>query len=92
MDENILVDLRTKKEIDKAGSIKGALNIPVDKLRQRLDELDKEKTYILFCAIGLRGYIAHRILTQNGFKSKNISGGFGICKNTLEGGLLSGGC
>jgi NADPH-dependent 2,4-dienoyl-CoA reductase/sulfur reductase-like enzyme/rhodanese-related sulfurtransferase len=92
MDENILVDLRTKKEIDKAGSIKGALNIPVDKLRQRLDELDKEKTYILFCAIGLRGYIAHRILTQSGFKSKNISGGFGICKNTLEGGLLSGGC
>jgi NADPH-dependent 2,4-dienoyl-CoA reductase/sulfur reductase-like enzyme/rhodanese-related sulfurtransferase len=82
-DEHILVDLRTKEEIEETGSIKGALNIPVDQLRHRLDELDKKKIYILFCAIGLRGYIAHRILTQKGFKSKNISGGFDICKNTL---------
>ena len=83
-DQHILVDLRTKEEIEETGSIKGALNIPVDLLRHRLDELDKEKIYILFCAIGLRGYIAHRILTQKGFKSKNISGGFGICINTLK--------
>jgi rhodanese-related sulfurtransferase len=55
----------------------------VDELRGRLKELDRSKTYVLFCAIGLRGYVAHRILLQNGFKSKNFSGGYAIYAQTV---------
>ncbi|MEJ2656619.1 MAG: rhodanese-like domain-containing protein [Desulfobacterales bacterium] len=72
----ILIDLRTKFELNRFGKIDGALHIPIDELRSRLTELDKKKAYIPFCAIGYRGYIGHRILVQNGFKSKNLSGGF----------------
>jgi NADPH-dependent 2,4-dienoyl-CoA reductase/sulfur reductase-like enzyme/rhodanese-related sulfurtransferase len=76
--ENILIDLRTIEEIQEEGTIEGALPIPVDELRGRLTELDREKTYILFCAIGLRGYVAYRILKQNGFRAKNLSGGYSL--------------
>ena len=54
-ENNVLIDLRTKEEIRMEGAIEGALPIPVDELRERLGELDREKTYILYCAIGLRG-------------------------------------
>jgi rhodanese-related sulfurtransferase len=76
--ENILIDLRTEEELIREGTIDNALHIPVDKLRSRLNDLDREKTYILFCAIGLRGYVAYRILNQNGFKAKNLSGGYSL--------------
>ncbi len=82
--DTILIDLRTKKEIDKTGVIADALHIPIDDIRDRLRELDRDKTYILFCAIGLRGYVGYRILTQNGFKAKNFSGGYEIYKNTQD--------
>ncbi|MBW2492080.1 MAG: FAD-dependent oxidoreductase [Deltaproteobacteria bacterium] len=72
----ILIDLRTKFEFNRMGNIEGALHIYIDELRGRLSELDKEKTYIPYCGIGFRGYLGHRILVQNGFKSKNLSGGF----------------
>jgi NADPH-dependent 2,4-dienoyl-CoA reductase/sulfur reductase-like enzyme/rhodanese-related sulfurtransferase len=72
----VLIDLRTKFELNHEGKIEGALNIPIDELRSRLSELDSEKTYIPFCAVGFRGYLAHRILVQNGFHSRNLSGGF----------------
>jgi len=71
-----LIDLRTPFELKHMGKIEGALHIPIDELRNRLNELDKQKTYIPFCAVGFRGYLGHRILVQNGFKSKNLSGGF----------------
>lgn len=74
--EHILLDLRTDEELKESGEIPGSLNIPVDELRGRLHELDQTKKYILYCAIGLRGYIAWRILSQKGFKTKNLSGGF----------------
>jgi NADPH-dependent 2,4-dienoyl-CoA reductase/sulfur reductase-like enzyme/rhodanese-related sulfurtransferase len=74
----ILLDLRTRYELRIAGKIDGALHIPIDELRNRLSELDKEKQYLPFCAVGFRGYLGHRILVQNGFKSKNLSGGFAI--------------
>ena len=74
--QNILLDLRTEKELQALGSIEGAIHIPVDDLRNRLSGLDQEKNYILFCAVGLRSYIGHRILTQNGFESKNLKGGY----------------
>ncbi|MBI5569408.1 MAG: FAD-dependent oxidoreductase [Desulfomonile tiedjei] len=72
----VLVDLRSKKEIEAAGSIPGALHIPLDELRDSLESLDKEKEHILFCAVGMRGYLAHRILRQNGLRSWNLSGGY----------------
>jgi CoA-disulfide reductase len=72
----ILLDLRTKFEMKHVGKIEGALHIPIDELRSRLSELDSQKMYIPFCAVGFRGYLAHRILVQNGFHSRNLSGGF----------------
>ena len=72
----ILIDLRTQFELKHVGKIEGALHIPIDKLRSRLSELDKQNNYIPFCGIGFRGYLGHRILVQNGFKSRNLSGGF----------------
>jgi len=74
--KNILIDLRNKDELDTAGVIEGAVHIPLNELRQKLPKLDKEKNYIPFCAVGLRGYIGHRILVQNGIQSKNLSGGY----------------
>jgi len=56
--------------------VPGAVNIPLRELRERLGELDRSKTYIVYCAAGLRGYLAHRILAQNGFASKNLGGGY----------------
>lgn len=73
---SVLIDVRTKSEYEM-GTIRGALNIPVDELRERLDEIPKNKDIIIFCQIGLRGYLAHKILTQNGFNNvKNLSGGY----------------
>jgi NADPH-dependent 2,4-dienoyl-CoA reductase/sulfur reductase-like enzyme/rhodanese-related sulfurtransferase len=75
-DENIFIDLRNKDELETAGVIEGALHIPLNELRKKLPELDKDKTYIPFCAVGQRAYLGHRILVQNGFRSKNLSGGY----------------
>jgi NADPH-dependent 2,4-dienoyl-CoA reductase/sulfur reductase-like enzyme/rhodanese-related sulfurtransferase len=72
----VLIDLRTQFELKHVGKIEGALHIPIDELRSRLSELDKKKSYIPFCGIGYRGYVGHRILVQNGFNSRNLSGGF----------------
>jgi len=75
-DENILVDLRNKDELEKSGVIEGALHIPLPELRRRVPELDKGKTVIPFCAVGQRAYVGHRILVQQGFRSRNLSGGY----------------
>jgi len=58
------------------GTLDGFINIPVDNLRERLHELDKSKKVYITCQIGLRGYIAARILSQNGFDVYNLSGGY----------------
>ncbi|MGO8878220.1 MAG: FAD-dependent oxidoreductase [Desulfomonilaceae bacterium] len=70
------LDLRSTKEIETAGAIPNSMHIPLDKLRAALPGLDKDKQYIPYCAVGMRGYLAHRILVQNGFKSRNLSGGY----------------
>ena len=58
------------------GTLPGAVNIPLDELRDRIAELPKDKMIYTFCAVGLRGYLAYRILTQHGFeKVRNLSGG-----------------
>ena len=74
--EHVVIDLRNAEELRASGMVEGALHIPLNDLRDRLDELDRTKTYIPFCAAGLRGYIAHRILVQHGFRSRNFSGGY----------------
>lgn len=80
-DENgILLDVRTEAEVANAGIIDGFINIPVDNLRARISELDKSKTIYITCQIGLRGYIAARILSQLGYKCKNFSGGYRFYK------------
>lgn len=74
--ENVtLVDVRTEIEFDN-GHIEGAINIPVDSLRERIYELDKDKEILEYCQVGLRGYVAARILAQKGFKVKNLTGGY----------------
>ena len=75
-EKDVLIDLRDKRELNDTGNIPGAIHIPLNELRKRLPKLDRDKNYILYCAIGLRGYIGHRILVQNGFKSRNLSGGY----------------
>jgi NADPH-dependent 2,4-dienoyl-CoA reductase/sulfur reductase-like enzyme/rhodanese-related sulfurtransferase len=73
---DLLVDVRTAEEYNK-GTIEGAINIPVDEFRNRLSELPKDQKIFIFCQIGLRGYLAQRILIQNDYQNVlNISGGF----------------
>jgi CoA-disulfide reductase len=75
-EKSILVDVRTPMEY-KLGSIPGAVNIPVDELRERLEEIPKDKVVYILCQVGLRGYIACRILKQKGYgQVKNLSGGY----------------
>lgn len=74
---SILLDVRTEKEFQKSHII-GSINIPVDKLRNELSTLNKDKTIYLYCKTGIRGYIAQRILKQNGFNASNLSGGFDL--------------
>ena len=74
-EDYVLVDVRTRSEY-RRGHIEGAINIPVDELRERLDELDREKTIVVYCQVGFRGYLADRILSQNGYNVLNITGGF----------------
>lgn len=71
----VLLDVRNEIEFSN-GYIEGAINIPVDNLRQRINELPKEKEVWVYCQVGLRGYIASRILMQNGYRVKNLTGGY----------------
>lgn len=75
IENNLLLDVRTSEEF-ALGSLPGAVNIPLDELRDRLEELPKDRMIYTFCAVGLRGYLAYRILSQHGFdKVRNLSGG-----------------
>jgi NADPH-dependent 2,4-dienoyl-CoA reductase/sulfur reductase-like enzyme/peroxiredoxin family protein/rhodanese-related sulfurtransferase/TusA-related sulfurtransferase len=71
----ILLDVRTEMEFEN-GHLPDAINIPVDDLRRRLSDLDKDKLILTYCQVGVRGYIASRILSQNGFRVKNMTGGY----------------
>lgn len=88
-DNIVLLDVRTKEE-NELGHIEGSLNIAVDDLRGRLNEIPRDKKIIVYCGVGLRGYIASRILTQSGFTEVyNLSGGYktyehAVCKQSNE--------
>ena len=73
---DFLLDVRTKDEY-LLGAIDNSVNIPLDELRGRLSEIPTDKRVIVYCAVGLRGYVASRILYQNGFENVfNLSGGY----------------
>jgi CoA-disulfide reductase len=71
----VLIDVRTEMEYEN-GHIEGSIHIPVDELRDRLQEIPKDKKALVYCQVGLRGYIASRILEQKGFEVKNMTGGY----------------
>ncbi len=74
--QSILIDVRTPLEFG-IGAIDGAVNIPLDDLRSRIDEIPANKDIIIYCQVGLRGYIAARILMQKGYENvRNLSGGY----------------
>ncbi|MFA5463829.1 MAG: DsrE/DsrF/DrsH-like family protein, partial [Dysgonamonadaceae bacterium] len=79
-----LLDVRTKEEF-KLGSIPGAINIPVDELRSRYNDISMDKPVYIFCQIGLRGYLAQQILFGKGFKKVfNLSGGYKTYKTVTS--------
>lgn len=80
LEHEFLLDVRTPDEFS-LGSLPGAINIPLDEIRDRIDEIPKDKPVYVFCAVGLRGYLAYRILVQHGYdKVRNLSGGLKIYK------------
>jgi len=70
-----LMDVRTEAEF-ASGHIPNAINIELDELRERLGDLPKDRIIATYCKVGQRGYMALRILVQNGFKVVNLSGGY----------------
>lgn len=75
-DEQMLLDVRNPMELQNMGYLPGAINIPVDQLRQRMNELPKDKEIVIYCQVGLRGNVAYRQLVNNGFKARNLIGGY----------------
>lgn len=75
----ILLDVRNEGELAN-GKFPNALNIPLNALRERMDELDKTKEYVVSCHSGQRSYIAERQLKQAGFKAQNLDGAFALYK------------
>jgi len=70
----LVLDVRTPAEF-AAGPMPGAVNIPLDELRQRLEELPRDRPIAVYCQVGQRGYLATRILRQAGFQAANVGGG-----------------
>ncbi len=70
-----IVDVRTPEELT-IGMIDGAVNIPLQQLRSRINEIPKDRRILIYCQVGQRGYFASRILAQHGFDVYNLSGGF----------------
>ncbi|MFY0688997.1 MAG: FAD-dependent oxidoreductase [Cyclobacteriaceae bacterium] len=72
-----ILDVRNSIEIEKTGKIEGSINIPLDEMRDRLEELDTTKPVLVHCAKGLRGYLGALVLKHNGFDDiYNLAGGF----------------
>jgi NADPH-dependent 2,4-dienoyl-CoA reductase/sulfur reductase-like enzyme/peroxiredoxin family protein/rhodanese-related sulfurtransferase/TusA-related sulfurtransferase len=70
-----LLDVRTPEEYER-GHLDGAVNMPLDEIRTHIHELDRKHPLIVYCQVGLRGYLAERILKQNGFSVQNLTGGY----------------
>ena len=79
----ILLDVRTVTEVSR-GKIDGFINIPLDSLRERINEIPKDKPIYVHCHSGLRSYIACRILTGNGFDCYNLAGGWRLYESVTN--------
>ncbi|PFA25645.1 CoA-disulfide reductase [Bacillus cereus] len=77
-----LIDVREPNEL-KQGMIKGSVNIPLDELRERLNEVPLNKEVYITCQLGMRGYVAARILMEKGYTVKNVDGGFKLYGTVL---------
>ncbi|HCZ9271454.1 TPA: FAD-dependent oxidoreductase [Vibrio alginolyticus] len=75
-EDQVLLDVRNPGELESVGYLEGAINIPVDQLRHRMNELPKDKEIVIYCQVGLRGNVAYRQLVNNGFKARNLIGGY----------------
>ena len=83
-DHDLLIDVRRDDEFQK-GKIPNAINIPLDELRERLGEIPRDKKIFIYCEAGLRGYLAQRILLQNGYPQvQNLSGGYQLWSNASK--------
>lgn len=78
-----LIDTRTRGEY-RLGHIDGFINIPVDSLRERMNEIDKSKPVYIVCHVGLRGYLACRILEGYGYTCYNLSGGYALYREIIK--------
>lgn len=78
-----LIDVRDPSEVAR-GAIAGSVNIPVNELRERLDEVPTDKEVYVSCQVGLRGYLAARILAGNGIKAANLDGGYKLYSSVFK--------
>lgn len=88
-ESGFLLDVRHPEEL-AVESVPGALNIPLNQLRSRLDELPKDQEILVFCRSGQRAYYATRMLLQKGFKARNVSGGMLSHSVFLRGDTVAG--
>ncbi|MBD1557036.1 FAD-dependent oxidoreductase [Vibrio sp. S9_S30] len=75
-EDQLLLDVRNPSELESTGCLDGAMNIPVDQLRSRMSELPKDKEILVYCQVGLRGHVAYRQLVNNGYRARNLLGGY----------------
>ncbi|MDO9592435.1 MAG: rhodanese-like domain-containing protein, partial [Erysipelotrichaceae bacterium] len=71
----VKLDVRDDDEVEE-GTMANSIHIPLPQLRARMSELSKDQTYIIYCAVGLRGYLAEQILRQHGYDVYNAAGGY----------------
>ena len=83
--DGIILDVRTPDEFS-LGAIPGAVNIPIDGIRDRLNEIPQDKNIYIYCAVGLRGYLASRVLMQHvsGFKYREIADKLNLPLGTVK--------
>lgn len=74
-EDHLVLDVREPDEFAR-GHLPGALNLPLDQLRSRLSELPLKRPIVAYCQVGMRGYLATRILVQKGFDAINLAGGY----------------
>jgi rhodanese-related sulfurtransferase len=83
LEQEQIVDVRSPEEFAR-GHLRTAVNLPINRLREELDSLDRRRRVVVYCGVGYRGYLAYRILVQHGFADVvNLDGGY---KSVVDGG------